>query len=181
MTITGDDVDEGEQLAAHAEPNRAAWQRTVEDMEALATDREAAGWDVVAVAAAHTEPVSEDGGETDRYGLVHVVPDNEADAIAEACERGDFPRYDVYRGATETRTFLVTELVDPDAETALLLAGNFRRYGSRGLIRTSHRTGRTYTHVQLLDGTHLGTFEHDDPGKFFPDTDLAAYRPDDGE
>ena len=26
-----------------------------------------------------------------------------------------------------------------------------------------------YTHVQTLDGTHLGSFRHDDVEKFFPD------------
>lgn len=171
MPRTGDDVEDAERIAANADRNREAWQRTLADMEALANEREDEGWDAVAVAAGHTAPKSRDGGGTGEYGLVHVVPGNRADAIRAACERGTFPRYEVYRGATESRVFLVTELLDPDTETALLLAGNYRRHVARGLVRTVEETGTMYTHVQKLDGTRLGSFEHDDPAKFFPAAD----------
>lgn len=177
MPKTGDDVDDAERLVAHAERNKEAWGRTLEEMEALAAEREADGWDVVTVAAGHTAPESRDAGDTDRYGLVYVAPGNRARPFYEAYDRGDYPRYEVYRGETETRIFLVTELIDPDVETAILLAGNFRRLDARGLIRTVRETERMYTHVQKLDGTHLGSFEHADHEKFFPATDLAARDP----
>ena len=178
MPITGDDVDDEERLAAHAEPTKEAWKQTLADMRALAADREDEGWEVVTVGAAHTEPVSRDGGETDRYGLVYVVPDNYAEAVTDALEQGAFPRYEVYRASTGTRTFLVTELLDPDAGTAVLLAGNFERHRARGLVATTHRTGRLFTHLQTLDGTHLGAFEHEDPAKFFAEEDVRSHRPD---
>lgn len=174
MPETGQDVEDVERIAAHADRNKDAWQRTLEDMRTLEADREAEGYDVVAVAAGHTAPKSHDAGDTDLYGLVHVVPGNFADAVAAACDAMADPAYEVYRASTETRVFLVTELLDTDGETALLLAGNYRRDVARGLILAARETGRTFTHVRTLDGTHLGSFVHEDPAKFFPPEDFAA-------
>lgn len=174
MTKTGDDVDDAEQLAAHADVNKDAWQRTLDDLQGLEADREAQGYDVVAVAAGHTAPTPPDGGDTDRYGLVHVLPSNVAEAVATACDAMSAPDYEVYRASTETRVFLVTELLDADAERAILLAGNYRRQDARRLVRTAAETGRMFTHVQTLDGTHLGSFAHGEPAKFFPTADFPG-------
>lgn len=171
MPTAGDGVDRTERLAAHAAANKRAWRETLDDMAALAADRSADGWEVATVAAGHTEAESREAGGTDRYGLVHVVPGNEAESIAEAHGRGDYPRYDVYRGTTASRLFLVTECLDPGSQTAILVAGNVRRGDLRGLGRTVDRTGRMYTHVRTLDGTHVGSFEHATPEKFFPTAD----------
>lgn len=177
MPKTGDGVDDAERIAGHADPNKDAWQRTLDDLRALAADREAAGYDVVAVAAGHTAPKSRDAGDGDHYGLVHVVPGNDAEAVAAAADAVSDPAYEVYRAATETRVFLVTELFDSDAERAILLAGNYRRYSVGGLVRAVRETGRMFTHVQRLDGTHLGSFAHDEPEKFFTPDDFSAHEP----
>lgn len=178
MPHASDDADDAERLVAHAERDRAAWQRTLEELESLADARRADGWDVVRVAADDAAAVPRDAGgddgDGDYYGFVHVIPDNRAAPFEAAYERGAYPRYEVYRGATETRLFLVTELVDPEVESAILLAGNVRRRDARGLVRTVRETATVYTHVRTLDGTHLGSFEHADPGKFFPDADLRG-------
>jgi hypothetical protein len=174
MPSTGDDVDRAEMLAAHADTNRDAWQQTLDDMGALEAEREGEGYDAVAVAAGHTAPKSRDAGDTDQYGLVHVVPGNVAEALASAYVEVAEPEYEVYRAATETRVFLVTELRDPDSGIAILVAGNYRRYDARGLVRTARETGRMFTHLQKLDGTHLGSFAHDDPEKFFPPADVSG-------
>jgi hypothetical protein len=173
------DGDGADRLAANAAGNRRAWRATLDDMDALAADRAADGWETVTVAAGHTEPQSREAGSADRYGLVHVVSGSEADAVGAAYERGDYPRYDVYRGTTDTRLFLVTECLDPGSRTAILVAGSVRRRDARGLARTVARTGRMYTHVRTLGGTHVASFEHATPEKFFPRTDRAP--PPDGE
>jgi hypothetical protein len=171
MPRAGDDVDGAERLAADAAGNKRAWQATLDDVDELAADRAADGWEVVTVVAGHTEPRPGEAGGSDRYGLVHVVSGRDADAFATAYERGDYPRYDVYRGTTDTRLFLVTECLDPGSRTAILVAGSVRRDDARRLARTAARTGRMYTHVRTLDGTHLGSFEHAAPEKFFAVTD----------
>ena len=70
-------------------------------------------------------------------------------------------------------TSTITTL-DPDSRTAILVAGSVRRRDARMLARTATRTGRMYTHVRTLDGTHVGSFEHASPEKFFPTTARAS-------
>lgn len=151
-----------------------AWTRTLDDMAALVAEREDAGWRTVAIPAGHTAPEPPDVGADGRYGLVYVVPGNKAEPFREAAEAGAFPRYEVYRGATESRVFLVTELLDPDSETAIYVAGNYRREDATPLLRAARRRGTMYTHLQTLDETHLGTFEHESYEEFFQDRDIAA-------
>ncbi|MFB6186355.1 MAG: hypothetical protein ABEI86_05740 [Halobacteriaceae archaeon] len=175
--IPQEDYDESEALAAHADRNKNAWQQTLEEMKMMAAEKEDEGWQTVVIGAGDTAPESPSVGETDRFGLVHVIPDNKAEPFREAFEQGDFPRYDVYRGTTESRTFLLTELMDPDSKTAIYIAGNFRRRDARGLIATVRKEGEMYTHVQKLDKTHLGSFKHDGYEKFFPNADRVAQDP----
>jgi len=120
------------------------------------------------VAAGHTAPTNPDAGASDRFGFVHVVPGNEAEAVDEAVETGAFPKYQVFRKEVEGRVFMVTQLLDPDSSTALLIAGNFEMRHAAGLVKNSLQEGVTYTHLQKLDKTHLGSFRHDDVEKFFP-------------
>lgn len=174
--VWDDETDQAEQLAAHAERNKDAWGRTLDDMTAMATARERDGWQTVTIAAGHTGPEPPDTGDTDRFGLVYVVPGNLAEPFREAFAAGQFPLYEVYRGSTETRVFLVTELLDPDTETAIYVAGNYRRQDGRALLRAAIREGKMYTHLQKLDTTHLGSFEHEDYEKFFAERDLTAIR-----
>ena len=169
-TGSGDDEpDYAEQIAADADVHRNAWQRTLDDMEAMADDLEADGWEVITVAAGHTAPTNPDVGETDRFGFVHVVPDNKAEPLEDAIETGSFPKYQVFRNEMQSRIFMVTQLVDPDSETAILVAGNFEMRHAPGLVKNSLQEGVTYTHLQTLDRTHIGSFRHDDVEKFFPE------------
>lgn len=169
MPTTGDDqMDEAERLAAYADRHKDAWQQTLEDMQAMAEAREDEGWETVVIAAGDTAPEPPEAGDSDRFGLVHVVPDNLADEFLDVFEGADFPVYDVYRAEHEGRVFLVTELLDPDAEVAVYVAATFELRHAGDLIRTVKAEETMYTHLQRLDGTHLGSFEHDDPAKFFP-------------
>jgi hypothetical protein len=169
-TGAGDDEpDYAEQIAASAEVHKGAWQRTLDDMTAMAEELEADGWDVVTIAAGHTAPTNPDAGETDRFGFVHVVPDNKAEPFEQAVETGKFPKYRVFRNEMQGRIFMLTQLIDPDSETTVLIAGNFEMRHAPGLVKTALKEDEMYTHVQTLDGTHLGSFRHDDVEKFFPE------------
>ncbi|MFC7167168.1 DUF7529 family protein [Halospeciosus flavus] len=169
MPTTGnDDVSEAERLAAHAERHKDAWQQTLEDAQAMADARAEEGWETVVVPAGDTAPEPPEAGDSDRFGLVHVVPDNLADEFLDLFEDADFPVYDVYRAKDEGRVFLVTELLDPDAGVAVYVVGTFELRDAGDLIAAAKSAGTMYTHLQRLDGTHLGSFEHDRPEKFFP-------------
>ncbi len=163
-----DDTDYADRAAAHADVHRDAWKRTLAEMEAIAADRRDDGWRVVSIAAGHTAPEHPDAGDTDRFGLVHVVGDDDAEGFRAAFDRGGFPEYQVYRNEFEGRAFVLTELLDPDSRTAILVAGTFELQHAPGLVRAAEREDEIYTHVQTLDGTYLGSFRHADWQKFFP-------------
>lgn len=171
MPNVGEDTDYAERTAANADVHREAWARTIEEMQSRAEELREEGWDVVTVGAEHTAPVGPEAGETDRFGLVHVVPDNEAEAFSDAFDQGTYPEYQVYRQAVDGRLFLLTELRDPDAGTAIVVASNFELLYAAGLVEAAEAEGRMYTHVQTLDRTYLGSFRHDDWEKFFPDAE----------
>lgn len=178
MPSPGSD-DRAAKLADSGDAEQDAWTRTLDDMAAMAAEREDAGWRTIAIPAGHTAPEPPDAGTDGRFGLVYVVPGNKAEPFREAAEAGAFPRYEVYRGATGSRVYLVTELLDPDTETAIYVAGNYRRQDATRLLRAARRRGTMYTHLQTLDETHLGTFEHGSYEEFFHDEDVAALDADD--
>ena len=169
MTRAGDeDPEYADRIAEHAQVHKGAWQRTLDDMTHLADELEEQGWDVVTIPAGHTAPENPDAGETDRFGLVHVIPGNKAEPFQEALTQGTFPHFEVFQQEVDGRIFMVTMLQDPESETAILIAGNFEIRHAPGLVKTVQREDEMYTYVQKLDKTLLGTFQHDDWEPFFP-------------
>lgn len=160
-------------MSGDADDERGGWQRTVDALRELESELEAAGWEVVAVPAGHVAPVSPEAGESDRFGLVHTVPGEVAEAFEAAFEAGRFAEYEVFRRQVGNRLFLVTKLTAPDERVAILLAGNVDMTYADALEAAAESRGELYTHVELLDGTHLGSFQHDDPALFFPSLDAA--------
>jgi hypothetical protein len=176
MPETSENPDQGDRLAARADGLKEAWAATLDDMDALAAEYAADGWETLTIPAGHTATEAPESGDEERFGLVYVIPDNYAEEFSDAFEDGEFPRYDVFRNESHGQVFLVTMLADPDSETAVFVAGGFERRGSRPLMGAASEAGTMYTHLQTLDGTQLGSFEHDDPEKFFPATDYDAVR-----
>lgn len=169
MTDVGEDDSEyADRIASYADTHKDAWGRTLEDMEAMADDLEADGWNALAIAAGHTAPNPPDAGDSDRWGFVHVIPGNEAEAFSEAFEAGEFPRYRVFQQDASGRVFMVTQLLDPGTDRAVLIAGSYEMRNAAGLVRTARREGEMYTHVRKLDKTQLGAFRHDEYERFFP-------------
>lgn len=170
-TTEGEGPDYAERIAATADVTRNAWQTTLTEMDELAADLEAKGWKTVTIAAGHTAPENPSTGDSDRFGLTHVVPDNKADDFRRLFEAGGFPQYEVYRNEVEGREFVLTVLLDPEKEAAILIAGSYELRHAPGCVKAAKREEKMYTHVQTLDGTHLGSFEHGDYTKFFPNAD----------
>ncbi|MFH5799422.1 hypothetical protein [Haladaptatus sp. CMAA 1911] len=170
MPETGDDEGNyADRIAANADAEKDAWGMTLEDMNMMADDLESEGWDVVKVPASHTAPEGPEAGDTDRFGLVYVIPDNYANDFREAVEEGTFPQYQVFRKEMESRVFMLTQFLDPDTRTAILIAGTYEMMHAPPLVKTAVREEEMFSHVQTLDGTVHGTFRHDDHTKFFPD------------
>lgn len=144
-----------------------AWSRTVGELRLLEEDLEADGWEVAAIIAGHVAPEPPAAGDTDRFGLVYVIPGDDAETFNDTFRAGEFAEYEIFRQRLGQRLFLVTKLSDPHARTAILLAGNVDLTQSSALIETARDREVLYTHVQLLDGTVLGSFRHEDPSLFF--------------
>lgn len=160
-----------ERLAATADTMKDAWARTLDDMRARADEYEERGWDTITVAAGHTAPENPDSGPEGRFGFVHVLPGDVAREVRETIEENEFTEYDVFRATTAGRVFLVTELLDPGSHAAILVAGSYELRSVGPLVAAADEAGICYTHLQTLDGTVVGSFEHDDYEKFVPRID----------
>ncbi|MFC6939373.1 hypothetical protein ACFQE8_05265 [Salinirubellus sp. GCM10025818] len=171
MPETGEDADYAERAAAKSEVTKDAWEATIEDMFEMEEELEEQGWDVMAVAAGHTAPESPRAEPAGRFGLTYTIPDNFADEFREAFREDGFERYEVYRGEQEGTAFQVTALYDEETSTAILLAGAYELRHANPLVATAMKAGHMYSHVRLLDGTHLGSFRHEGYELFFPDAD----------
>lgn len=166
------DDPEGRQTGVDRRPSavKEAWKRTNEDMAAIAERRREAGWDVVTIPALHTSPVSRDmGDDPERFGLVHVVPDNAADEFRAAYAAGEFPEYLVYRETVGNAVFLVTELQDPGTRTVIAVAAHYDAGRAEGMIRSAVAEGVINTYVRTIDGSELGSFDHGTYRPFLPE------------
>ncbi|MBP1986060.1 DUF7529 family protein [Halolamina salifodinae] len=160
--------DEVERIAESPDSIREAWNETIADTRAMAADREEAGYETMVLVSQDTSPVAPDAGDGDEWGLTHLVDGDTAEEFTEARERLDFDETAVYQAAAADSVFLVTECLDHDAEFVLLIAGAFRRREAVDLVRAALDREKMYSHVRLLDGTIVGSIEHDDASAFFP-------------
>lgn len=146
-----------------------AWGMTLESATELAEELRADGWEVVTVRAAHVGPEAPADGETDRFGYVYVAPGDVAESFAAVVEEGEFDSFVVRSRTVGNDRFMITQVSDTDREVAVLLVGAVPVSEVTQLARAASEAGEMYSHVQLLDGMHLGSFHHDDPEPFFPE------------
>ena len=174
MTRTGPnqpDPGEAERMAATREEAASGWTQTLDDMRAMAADREESGYETLTVQTGNTAPKGPDQGDDDRWGLFYVVPGNVADELGAFLDRADFEETGVYQATIGRDTFIVTEAIDHDAGMILFVAGAYRRGAAGPLVEAAMDRGRMYSHLRRVDGTRLGSIEHEDPDAFFPDPD----------
>lgn len=158
-----------EKIDENAPQLKRAWRDTLEDMEAIAEEHRENGLEVLDIAAVDAGPIGRDSSDDEgEFGMEFVIADNDAEEFADAFEAGDYTQYDIYRGEVEGRAFIVEELVDPDAERVILLAGAYPLKDIAMCAYAAREEGEMYTFVRTLDGTRYGAFHHDGYEKFFP-------------
>jgi hypothetical protein len=163
---------EFEELSEKADSHKSAWQATLHDLDVIVEEHEENGWDAVRIAAQDCACEGRDTNDVEgRFGLSFVIADNHADPFLEAFEAGEFPKYEVYRGEANGRVFMIIEYLDPGTETAIVVAGNFWRRDANLMIEDALDEEKMYSHYHRLDGSHLGSFEHDGIEKFFPEAE----------
>ncbi|PSQ44470.1 hypothetical protein BRD17_04100 [Halobacteriales archaeon SW_7_68_16] len=177
MTDIGDeDRDHVETVAQDAAATKEAWTATLDDMEAMVAERETDGWETIRFPAGDTAPENPAVRESDRFGLVFVVPkavgdDPVAERLREAFDGGSFPESEVYRREMNGTVFLVVEYRDPDRRLAVFVAGQYMLTDAHGMVKTAEKSGEFYVHFQRLDATPIGTVEHEDHHPFVPHAD----------
>lgn len=149
----------------------SAWGRTVAEMRELATRLETEGLEVATVRAGNTAPVPPSAGASERFGLVHTVSGDDEAAVRAVLQDATVKEYTVHSRSVSSTAFVVTQLTAPAAGRALLIAGVVETDEAAELREAAHDREEMYTHVQLLDWTHLGSVRHDDPAAFFPEED----------
>lgn len=145
-----------------------AWKQTLEDRDAIAQERRDEGWDVVTIMTAHTDTVSRDMGDDERFGLVHVIPNNYVEEFTETFDSDEFTEYLVYGSEVDGFMFVVTELIDPKTERSILIPSRYDIARADGMFASAEDEDVLYTHVKTIDGTILGTFEHEEYDPFVP-------------
>jgi hypothetical protein len=144
------------------------WARTLETANEMTDELREEGWEVVTVRAVHTAPEPPDAGESDRFGFVYVAPGDVAEAFEAAVSGGEFDGYEVFNRQVGRSLFTLTRITDADRRLAVLLVGAVDTSHAGRLEEVAYERGEMYSHVRLLDGTHLGSFHHDDAAPFFP-------------
>ncbi|WP_436925606.1 DUF7529 family protein [Halosimplex amylolyticum] len=158
-------------MVAETDDEPSPWRRTLREANEMADDLRADGWEAVTVRAGHLAPVTPERGDTDRFGLVYVAPDGVAESLSDAVADAEFDRSTAFRRRVGTDLFLLTRVDDPDARVAVLLVGalDLSRPEASDLASVARERGHLYSHVELLDGTHLATVRHDHPEDFLPE------------
>jgi len=145
------------------------WSRTLSAATEMAETLRSDGWHVVTVRAAHVAPEPPAHGDSDRFGYVYLAQGAVADDVREAIEEGTIDGYELFTRREGSDLFTVTRVSDTDAKRTVLLVGTVDLTQAADLAAAARERGVMYSHVQLLDGTQLGTFRHDDPTHFFPE------------
>lgn len=145
------------------------WKRTIAELGSLESTLQSSGWETVATQAGNTAFHPRSAGNDDWVGLSMTIPGDDADRIGEMVERTDLDEYEVFRRATDDRTYLVVRYADPDARIAVLVAATYDRHGraARSVAQTAAERDTVHTRLRRLDGTPVAEFEHADHEPFF--------------
>ncbi|MCD2199004.1 hypothetical protein LPA44_03705 [Halobacterium sp. KA-4] len=179
QTPGGGTPTDAERLSQTSDEAKSGWERAVQDMRAMAADREEKEFSTVTIAAGDTSPVAPEMGDTDEFGLSYIIPGNTVEEFEEAYLGNDFTETGVYQTSSAGHVYIVTECIDVNAEEIVFIAGVYQKRHAAPLVRAATERGTMFTRVKTLDHTEVGVFEHDDVAAFFPNPDeFYAYEVD---
>ncbi|WP_123624366.1 hypothetical protein [Halorubrum sp. CSM-61] len=150
------------QRQRYGEEHIAAWEQTLEETDMLAEDRREDGWEATVVMVPHTDTVSRDMKEHDRFGLMHVVPNNYADAFVEAYDEEAYTEYLVYGDAIDGVMYVAIELIDPEEERSIFVPCKYDMTTSEGMTQSALDEGALYSHFKTISGEILGRFRYEE-------------------
>ncbi|NHX37525.1 MULTISPECIES: DUF7529 family protein [Halolamina] len=151
-----------------SDSDKQGWIATLEELHALAEERRADGWTVLTTQAGDTAPVPPETGDTDRFGLVHVVPGDDADELTELLADGTIDEFEAYRRTVNATCFLITELRDTERRECVLVATAYDLGEADALASHAADVGHIYTRIRRLDGTPVAEIRHEAYEKLLP-------------
>lgn len=157
------------ELDSPREQPDSAWKQTVGDARDIAAELESEGWETLVIITGHTQPVARSSGDDERFGLVHVVPDEEAERFAEIASNTNFPRYRVFRNQASGQAFQVTQLLAPERTVAVLVVGSYPTDGYAVVVEDMVEEDTMYTHLRTLDKSRQWTVRHEGYEGFLPE------------
>lgn len=165
-----------EHIAQTSDPVKDAWTQTISDTMRMRAEREERGYEAVVIPAGDTTPIAPQDGDTDFFGFSYLAPDNKAKEFEALYENGDFTQFAVYQATSSGSTFIVTECIDEAAKRCIFISGAYQMMDAPQLVKAAVKRDQLHSRVRTLDGTVIGTFEHDDVSAFFPDPEeFLAY------
>ena len=139
-----------------------AWERTLEEAKLIAEDRRADGWESEVVMAAHTDTVSKDMKDHDRFGLIHVIPNNYTDTLRDVYDETEFTEDLVYGSAIQGVMYVAIELIDSDTDRSLVIPCSYDMTQAQGMSQCAAEEGALYSYFKTITGEILGRFRHED-------------------
>lgn len=139
-----------------------AWSRTLEEMELIAEDRRKDGWSVTTIMTPHTDGVSKDMGDHDRFGLMHIIPNNYIDDFLDAYDGDAYTDYLFYTNEVDSFVYGVIELIDPEHERSILIAFRYDMIFAGGMVGSAMEEGRLYSHIKRIDGEILASIPYEE-------------------
>lgn len=138
------------------------WSTVLEEAQTVADERREDGWEADVVLTAHTDTVSKDMREHDRFGLMHVVPDNYADTFTETYDEDEFTEFLAYGTSVQGVMYVIIDLIDPERERSLLVPCEYDMTVADGMVNSALDEEALYSYFRTIDGTILGTFRYEE-------------------
>ena len=151
-----------QRLADSTGVHMETWSRVLEEMDILLEDRRDDGWEALRVVSGHTDAITKDMREHDRFGIQHILPDNYADEFVEFYDEEQFTEYLVYGRDVQRYMYLITELIDPENERTVMVASRYDMALADGMVENAREEGVLYTYFKRINGTILGRYEHEE-------------------
>lgn len=147
---------------------KAGWAATLEELSTLAGQRREDGWTVVTAQAGDTAPEPPDSGDTDRFGLVHVIPGDTAEELTDLFKDTEIDEFESYRRTLGGTCYLITELRDTEHRRCVLVAGAYDVAEAGALAAHAAEVDHLFTRLQRLDGRLVAEVRHEAYEKLLP-------------
>ena len=137
------------------------WERTIADLQTLAETFSERGWDVISTPAGHLG-VATPSPDSDRWGLIPIIPGDVADQIDGLADVDTFDQATVYRQQSGGRAYLVIQYRDEDRTRLIQFAGSCEVTPLRRVTDHAAEAGGLPVHLRRLSGEYVASFTHDD-------------------